>query len=297
MHEVHSEDGFGLLGEELRPGRAGSPWRWIDSGRMEDLPDRRGRDVMSKPDQLALLQYLIIFLDEKGYLTTTLEEIAKSFEQQTAENGREAPAREGETPAEPHVIPLTRWEEALKMVQKLEPPGVGARDWKECLLLQLTPETPHRDVLRALIQNHMEDIEHNRLPVIQRKTGFDLTVIKEAIEVLKHLNLNPGSQFVVDKIPYVVPDIAVERTEAGDYSVRLLDDWTPNIYISRRYMEMYKDKRKDPKTREYLKKKNTAAQWLMESIEQRRSTLEKVTAPSFSTSAPSSTEARNSSNL
>jgi RNA polymerase sigma-54 factor len=75
----------------------------------------------------------------------------------------------------------------------------------------------------------------------------------------------------------VVPDIAVERTEAGDYSVRLLDDWTPNIYISRRYMEMYKDKRKDPKTREYLKKKITAAQWLMESIEQRRATLEKVT--------------------
>ncbi len=230
-----------------------------------------------KPDQLALLQYLIIFLDEKGYLTTTLEEIAKSFEQQAADNGREAPAREGEAPAEPHVVPLTRWEEALKMVQKLEPPGVGARDYKECLLLQLTPETPHRDVLRALIQNYMEDIEHNRLPVIQRKTGFELTVIKEAIEVLKHLNLNPGSQFVVDKIPYVVPDIAVERTEAGDYSVRLLDDWTPNIYISRRYMEMYKDKRKDPKTREYLKKKITAAQWLMESIEQRRATLEKVT--------------------
>jgi RNA polymerase sigma-54 factor len=218
-----------------------------------------------KPDQLALLEYLIIFLDEKGYLTSSLEEIAKSFEQQAAEKGQ------------PQVIPLAQWEEALKMIQKLEPPGVGARDWKECLLLQLTNETPHRDVLRALIQNHMEDIEHNRLPVIQRKTGFELNVIKEAIEVLKHLNLNPGSQFVVDKIPYVVPDIAVERTESGDYSVRLLDDWTPNIYISRRYMEMYKDKRKDPKTREYLKKKITAAQWLMESIEQRRATLEKVT--------------------
>ena len=60
------------------------------------------------------------------------------------------------------------------MVQKLDPPGVGARDLKECLLLQLTPETPHRDVLRALIQNHLEDIAHNRLPVIQKQTGFDL---------------------------------------------------------------------------------------------------------------------------
>jgi RNA polymerase sigma-54 factor len=218
-----------------------------------------------KPEQLALLQYLITFLDERGYLTTSLEDIAKSFEQQAAANGEVQP------------IPLSQWEETLKIIQKLEPPGVGARDWTECLLLQITPETPHRDVLRVLIQNHMEDIRHNRLPVIQRKTGFELTVIKEAIEAMKHLNLNPGSQFTVDKIPYVVPDIAVERTEAGDYEVRLLDDWTPNIYISRRYMEMYKDKRKDPKTREYLKKKITAAQWLMESIEQRRATLEKVT--------------------
>jgi RNA polymerase sigma-54 factor len=218
-----------------------------------------------KQEQLALLKYLIIFLDEKGYLTTTLEEIAKSYEQQAAEKGQL------------QTIPLAQWEEALQIVQKLEPPGVGARDWKECLLLQLTPETPHRDVLRVLIQNHIEDIEHNRLPVIQRKTGFELGVIKEAIEVLKRLNLNPGSQFTVDKIPYVVPDIAVERTEAGEYEVRLLDDWTPNIYISRRYMEMFKDKRNNPQTREYLKKKITAAQWLMESIEQRRATLEKVT--------------------
>src|SRR5213078_4362775 len=78
-------------------------------------------------------------------------------------------------------------------------------------------------------------------------------------------------------IPYVVPDIAVERNENGDYEVRLLDDWTPTIYISRRYMELYRDKGADPKAKEYLKRKIQAAQWLMESIEQRRNTLEKVT--------------------
>ncbi len=231
-------------------------------------------------EQLSLLEYLITHLDERGYLTTTLEEIAKSFERQAAEHGQPSAIPPSAIPPSaipPSAIPMDRWEEALKVIQSLEPLGVGARDWTECLLLQLTPETPHRDVLRVLIQNHTEDIRHNRLPVIQRKTGFELTVIKEAIEALKHLNLNPGSQFVVDKIPYVVPDIAVERTESGEYEVRLLDDWTPNIYISRRYVEMYKNKREDPKAREYLKKKITAAQWLLESIEQRRATLEKVT--------------------
>src|SRR5207247_4163336 len=65
--------------------------------------------------------------------------------------------------------------------------------------------------------------------------------------------------------------------ENGDWEVRLLDHWTPNIYISRRYIELYRDKSADPKAKEYLKRKIQAAQWLMESIEQRRNTLEKVT--------------------
>jgi RNA polymerase sigma-54 factor len=129
----------------------------------------------------------------------------------------------------------------------------------------------------VLIQNHLEDIQHNRLPQIQRRTGFDLNTIKEAIEALKHLNPRPGAQFTSDNIPYVVPDILVERTEDGEYTVRLLDDWLPNIYISRKYIEMYREKGADPKTKEYLKRKIQAAQWLQESIEQRRHTLEKVT--------------------
>jgi len=132
-------------------------------------------------------------------------------------------------------------------------------------------------VLRALILNHLEDIEHNRLPAIQRRTGFDLHVIKEAIGELRHLNPHPGSRFAADNIPYVVPDIIVERSEDGEYTVRLVDDWVPNVYISKRYIELYRDKGADPKAKEYLKKKITAAQWLLESIEQRRNTLEKVT--------------------
>ncbi len=208
------------------------------------------------PEELRLLRYLITHIDERGYLTANVEEIARNFE-------------------EP--VTVAQVEEALRKVQKLDPPGVGARDARECLLLQVTAETPHREVVRTLIQNHLEDIAHNRLPVIQRRTGFDLQMIKDAIEVLKHLNPQPGGQFSAENIPYVVPDIAVERTESGDYEVRLLDDWTPSIYISRRYMELYRDKAADPKAKEYLKRKIQAAQWLMESIEQRRNTLEKVT--------------------
>jgi RNA polymerase sigma-54 factor len=211
----------------------------------------------TSPEQEGLLRHLLAFIDEKGFLTAPLEEIAQSIE-----GGP---------------VPVEEVEDALYILQKLDPPGVGARTLEECLLLQLTPETPHREVLRVLIHNHLQDIAHNRMPAIQKKTGFDLNVIKEAIEVLKHLSTRPGEAFAAGNVPYVVPDIQVERTDAGDYEVRLLDDWLPNLYISRRWIEEYKRKGSDPKTREYLKRKIQAAQWLQESIEQRRSTLEKVT--------------------
>jgi RNA polymerase sigma-54 factor len=211
---------------------------------------------------LKLVRFVISHVDDNGYITLSLDEIARN-EEITKILGQ--------------MVTTAQVEEALRIVQKLEPPGIGARDLRECLLLQLTSEMIHRDVLRVLISNHLEDIQHNRLPAIQRRTGFDLAIIKEAIEALKHLNPRPGAQFTADNIPYVVPDIVVERTESGDYEVKLLDDWTPNIYISRRLMEIYRDKGADPKTKEYLKRKIQAAQWLLESIEQRRSTLEKVT--------------------
>jgi RNA polymerase sigma-54 factor len=205
---------------------------------------------------LEMLQALIAHIDERGYVATPLEDIARTI---------------GPPPA------VAELETALTSIQKLDPPGVGARNVEECLLLQLTPETPHREAVRALVLNHLEDIQHNRLPVIQKKTGFDLETIHAAIEVLKHLNPKPGAAFTTDNIPYVVPDIAVEKTEAGDYDIKLLDDWTPNIYISRRVIEMYRDKSTDAQTKEFLKRKIQSAQWLIEAIEQRRSTLSKVT--------------------
>ena len=208
------------------------------------------------PEKSQLLRFIISSIDENGYLTVPLEELIKNTE---------------------ITAPLAEMEEALQLIQKFDPPGVGARSLAECLLLQLTPETPYRDVLRVLIRNHLEDIQHNRMPVIQRRTGFDLNTIKDAIEALKHLNPRPGAQFIAENIPYVVPDILVERTENGDYEVRLLDDWMPNVYISQRWLNHYREKNADAQTKEYLKRKIQAATWLLESIEQRRSTLEKVT--------------------
>jgi RNA polymerase sigma-54 factor len=267
--EAISKDWEDHLNEEHRPSRNG-----IDQE--GDKKHDAMQNMASRPqslqdylnDQLAfmevteqqdkLIRYLIAHVNENGYLPEklTLEDLAQN-----------------------HQPPVTvaELEDALMLLQKLDPPGVGARNLSECLLLQLRPETPHRDIVRELILHHLDDIRFNRLPVIQRRTGFDLVAIKEAIEVLKHLNPKPGSQFTSENIPYVVPDIRVERNEDGTYEVRLLDDWLPNVYIPRRYVELAKQKGSDPKTREYLKQKIQAAEWLKDSIEQRRRTLEKVT--------------------
>src|SRR4051794_20069178 len=221
-------------------------------------------------EQMKLVRYVIAYVDDNGFLSVPDETDAQRRRRRCPSLDELAQAYDG-------AVTAAQLEEALLVVQKLDPPGVGARDLRECLLLQVLPETPHRDVVRTLILNPLEDIQHNRLPAIQRRTGFDLGAIKEAIDVLKRLNPRPGAQFTADNIPYVVPDILVERNEEGGYDVRLLDDWLPNIYISRRYVELYREKGGDPKTKEYLKRKIQAAQWLQESIEQRRSTLEKVT--------------------
>jgi RNA polymerase sigma-54 factor len=227
--------------------------------RPQSLQDYLGNQLAfldTTQDQARLIRFLITHIDKNGWLTVPLEEALRSYDQPTT---------------------LAELEEALRLIQKMDPPGVGARNMSECLLLQLTPDMPHLEVLRVLILNHLDDIAHNRLPIIQRKTGFDLATIQAAREALNRLNPHPGAQFTVENIPYVVPDIAVEQGDDGEYNVKLLDDWTPNVFISRHYMDMYRNKAISPKDKEFFKRKIQAATWLIESIEQRRNTLEKVT--------------------
>jgi RNA polymerase sigma-54 factor len=259
--------------------------------------------------QAKLVRYVIAHIDDNGFLSvpdTTDPEYLKALkdyhqkEEERRRKREEARARNEtaikEEKPKPYPRPLRRRtpslvelaagyeqvvtteevEEALRIVQQLDPPGVGARDLKECLLLQLSPETPHRDLVRLLILKHLEDIPHNRLPAIERSTGQDIPTIKEAIEVIKHLNPKPGIGFVAENIPHVVPDIAVERNEDGSYDVKLLDDWMPEVKLSQRYIDLYKNKENTPELREYLKKKIQSAEWLRESIKQRKETLGKV---------------------
>ncbi len=211
----------------------------------------------SDPTERALAEYIIYNLEDDGYFRLDLAEAVRDC------------GIPGAT--------IEQAESALAMVQKLDPAGVGARDLRECLLLQLRNDVPCRDILHVLISNHLADLGANRLPAIEKKTGIPIEAIKDAIEHLKHsLNPHPGTTYSIQDARHVVPDLIVEPTEHGEYEVRLIDEHTPQLSISRYYQKQLKNKATDPAAREFIQKRIQSARWLIESIEQRRNTLLKV---------------------
>jgi RNA polymerase sigma-54 factor len=199
-------------------------------------------------------EYLIQNLDSNGRLQSTLPELVQVF-------GRP--------------ISHEQAEKALKLIQKLDPPGVGARDLKECLLLQITPETPLRDVMYTIISQHLDDIVQNRLPLIERKTGYPMDAIKSAIEQMRTLNPYPGRGFAEAPVQSISPELAVDKDDDGKWVIRLLDEHVPQLRISRRYLQML-EQNPDPATKEFIKRKVESARWLIDAIEQRYNTLKKV---------------------
>ena len=167
-------------------------------------------------------------------------------------------------------------ENALNIVQHLDPPGIAARDLQECLLLQLQPGMPYFEELQVLISNHLEDLRDNRLPLIERKTGFSIEKIQEVWDALRKLNPKPAAQFTDAYVPTVTPDVQLYRNDDGAYEVVIDEGRTPRLFISNYYRERLQTGTATAEEKEFIKRKVNSAQWLMEAIEQRRNTLRKV---------------------
>jgi len=201
---------------------------------------------------------IVYNLDANGYLSMPLEELV-----------------DPDGPPD-RATQLALLEKALGVVQGMDPLGVAARDLRECLLLQIRSDTPRARQLRRLVSDHLEDVAGNRLPLIERKTGFTITEIEQLRDQLHTLNPKPGAVFSVPFVPAVKPDVYVEQQLDGTWKVRLEDVDLPNLRISPLYRQMLLSPDTDPDTREYIKRKINSAQWLIEAIEQRRSTLLKT---------------------
>jgi len=207
------------------------------------------------PELREMTERIINNLDSNGYFTMAWEEFLGTKQ---SDNEQKLAA------------------EAIRIVRRLDPPGVGATNLRDCLMLQLTSETPYQDILRVLILDHLEDIQHNRLPLIVKTTGFDLSTLQSAITELKRLNPRPGAAFAEKAAPSVMPDLAVEKNSDGRYTVYILDGRSQNLSINADYRDMARKKGTDKHTRNFFKPFIGSAQWLIEAIEQRRATLTKV---------------------
>jgi RNA polymerase sigma-54 factor len=247
----------------------------LSSNRLQEDEERR-HDAManmeSKPQTLSdylveqlgwyeldeptrqMAERIIYNLDPNGYLSGRLEDLV-------------------DLSAGPQELQMAQ--KALSVVQRLDPPGVGARNLRECLQLQLLPGMHLYEQMRTLIANHLEDLEHNRLPAIQKKTGYTLDLIHETMLELRKLNPKPGAMFGDVHAPTVTPDVFLDVGDDGAYKIRLEDGRIPSLHISGYYRKLLERGATDQE-KEWIKRKLNAAQWLIESIEQRRNTLTRV---------------------
>jgi RNA polymerase sigma-54 factor len=209
-------------------------------------------------------EVLINNVDADGYVRTPLEQIQK----------------DSKTPVE-----LEHLQQALKHVQTLEPAGIGARDLQECWLLQLDAIENDEEMSqghdfeleRALVRDHLKDMSMNRYPQISKKLGRDIGEIQAAKNRLGHLHPYPGKQVGGEDSPSVTPDAIVYYDEDSDrYEIEMTNDPAPNLYISGMWRKFVKEKRGDKEAREFLMNNIRNARWLIESIQQRKSTITRV---------------------
>lgn len=253
-----------------------SPRRSVN--RMEDESDRKNdamANIESRPQSLQ--DFLLLQLGEME-LDPGIFEIAERIVSclDPRDGGYFRTSLEDLLPADATPAQLHTARRALEIIQSLEPLGVAARDLRECLLVQLRPEMPYYEVQKALIQNHLEDLRDNRLPAIKRKTRHSIETIQAGWNELRKLNPKPASSFADSAVPSVTPDVLIEKAEDGSYQVLVDDSRTPSLRISEYYRRRLANGTATPDEKEFIKRKINAAQWLIESIEQRRNTLTRV---------------------
>jgi len=244
------------------------------------------------PRQLLLAEEFLGNINEEGYLAATVEEILGSVNQLVAAHagghgeveeapGEPAPAESSEDlpeapPADAPFYTMAEAEEMLAVIQKLDPPGIGARDLRECLLIQLREETDPASLTFRLVQDAFPDLIAHRWNDLAKRFGVDPAAVQAAADELARLDPKPGLKYSQGNDGYIIPDLIVEKI-GGRYQVFLNDTGMPRLRLSRSYQEIARDKKKmTPENREFIASKMNSANWMIQAIEQRRQTMLKV---------------------
>lgn len=203
-------------------------------------------------EEKRICKYIIDSLDEDGYLRINDKEIYDELR-----------------------VDASLFRRCLDIVQQLDPPGIGARNISECLILQLERMGISNNIVENIIMNDLELIGRNKLKDIAKKYKISIEKCKEAIEIIRHLDPKPGRACSNDKCVYVQPDVIVDKID-GKYIVHTNEKDVYNIKINDFYRNMMTDKDSDKEAKEFIKDRLNSAATLIKNIESRKSTILRI---------------------
>ena len=172
-------------------------------------------------------------------------------------------------------IPKEDFERMLALIQSFYPPGVGARDLRECLLIQLEREGKQNSLEYKIISEHMEDLGKRRFPEIGRRMGMSVEKVQECSNNIARLNPRPGQIFAAAPPNYVLPDVTVEKMD-GDYQVLLNGEQIPHLRISNTYKDIMAQDGNGSEVKDYIRDKIRSGKFLIRSIHQRQQTISNI---------------------
>lgn len=167
-------------------------------------------------------------------------------------------------------------EAVLEVIQLFDPVGVGARDLRECLLVQAKHFYPRDDVVHGIISDHLENLEKRNVQAVLKALDIDLVDLGTAAQIINNLEPRPGRGFAGDNTHYIVPDVYVHKM-GDEYMVVLNEDGMPKLRISNFYENRIKAKKASGSEKDFIQDKFKSAVWLIRSIHQRQNTIRKVT--------------------
>ncbi|MCE9602467.1 MAG: RNA polymerase factor sigma-54 [Gemmatimonadetes bacterium] len=225
---------------------------------------------LSERDEF-LAEEFIGNINDDGWLSGSLEELLVGINEVV-----QKAADERDDDRDAPLYTMAEAERMLRLIQSLDPSGVGARTLHECLVLQLKDSGLVGTLSEKLVRDHFSELIAHRWVEIGRKLGVPAGDVQEAADAVAKLNPKPGRAYSEGSDNYVIPDLIVEKVE-NEYLVFINDANLPRLKLSRAYQEIARDKKKfDAESKEFITSRLSAAQWLIQAIEQRRQTMLKV---------------------
>ena len=223
------------------------------------------------PRQLLLADEFAGNINEDGYLTCSAGEILDGINEVVA-RAAEREGFEGELP----LYTAAEADAMLLIIQTLDPAGVGARDLRECLILQLR-DLKHEETLEfRLVRDAFDELIAHRWSEISKKFGISAQDVQRAADAVAKLDPKPGLRYSNANDGYIVPDLVLEKID-GEYRVFVNDGNLPRLKLSKAYQDIARDKKKfDGENKEFISSKLNSANWMIQAIEQRRQTMLKV---------------------